>query len=481
MPATPVIAIYDIGRTHKKFLLFDASYKVVFESSSKFEDTMDEDGFPCEDLAAIESWMLQSLQEALKNPDVDIQAVNFSGHGASMVHLGEQGKPVTPLYDYMKPLDEKIADGYYGLFGGRAAFSQETGSPALNMLNSSTQLYWLQHAHPEKFSLIRKSLHLPQYGNYLFSRKAHADISSIGCHTGLWDFQKQDYHHWLEQQDYRRLLPDAEPVKMADIVSFNGKEIPVGIGLHDSSAALLPFVYTAKEPFLLLSTGTWNISLHPYFNSTLNADDYTKDCLYYLLDAKQPVAASRLFLGSEYQHQVKALESYFQKQPGYYLSVLPDAKLFKEALDLQSVETTFYPQTMKGTGPFPDLEGRMPDLSLFKDFDQAYHKLMLDLTYLQKVSLELLMDRSPVNRIYVSGGFVQSDVFMELLQSFLPGKDIFIAENKRGSAMGAALAIHDSWQKGPISEQVAALVKFKPALSVDLSGYQSCFEQLSHS
>ena len=55
MPATPVIAIYDIGRTHKKLLLFDASYKVVFESSNKFEDTVDEDGFPCEDLAAIES------------------------------------------------------------------------------------------------------------------------------------------------------------------------------------------------------------------------------------------------------------------------------------------------------------------------------------------------------------------------------------------------------------------------------------------
>ena len=56
-----VIAIFDIGKTNKKFLLFDADLKLVHQDEQKFAEIMDEDGFPCDDMDKIESWMKDCL------------------------------------------------------------------------------------------------------------------------------------------------------------------------------------------------------------------------------------------------------------------------------------------------------------------------------------------------------------------------------------------------------------------------------------
>lgn len=475
MAQVPVIAVFDIGRTHKKFLLFDAAYQVVEETSVAWPDIKDEDGYTCENMPEITVWMREQIEGALKKKAL-IKAINFSAHGASLVHLDAAGNQAAPMYDYMKPLSEEITDGFYDLFGGRAAFSRATGSPVLDMLNSGIQLYWLKRTRPDLLGKLDVSLHLPQYGNFIFSGKKHADITSIGCHTGMWDFGKGAYHHWLSDEGLAHLMAPAEPVTTYDQVRFGRRTIPTGIGLHDSSAALLPFVYTADKPFLLLSSGTWNITLDPFFEGELCDQDYQRDCLYFLLDVDRKVAASRLFLGHEYQHQVKKLEAFYQKRKGYYLEVEPNPALFAQALREQSADTVFYPETMAGTGPFPHLKRPAVNLNRFSGFEEAYHKLMLDLTYLQKVSVEMLSRHSPVDRLYISGGFVQSHVFMELLHAFLPGWELFIAENKRASALGAAVAMHDVWQSTPLTRAVSPIVRFNPRLSLDLSSYRSYFE-----
>ena len=49
----PVIAIFDIGKTNKKLLLFDQQYKLLHEESTQINETTDEDGFACEDIDAL--------------------------------------------------------------------------------------------------------------------------------------------------------------------------------------------------------------------------------------------------------------------------------------------------------------------------------------------------------------------------------------------------------------------------------------------
>lgn len=465
-----MIAIFDLGRTNKKFILFDRDYHIIEETTTAIPDIKDEDGDDCEDLSAIFSWMKQQLQIALEDEKYNIKAVNFSAHGASFVHLDKSGMPATPLYDYMKPLEQEFLDEFYDLFGGKENFPLATGSPALDMLNSGIQLYWLKKKKPEVFQKIESSLHLPQYANYLFSHKKHADYSSIGCHTGLWDFDKKDYHGWLQEEQLMHLLPEAETSETYDMVEFGDKKIPVGVGLHDSSAALLPFVKTAKAPFLLLSTGTWNITLNPYFKGVLDKGAFERDCLFFLLDKGQKVAASRLFLGKEYDFQVRRLEKYFNKEKGEAQNIQLDKSKIEWLAENQSTDTTFYPEKMQGTGPFPHLKGKQPNLSLFDSFEDAYLKLMLDLTFLQKKSVEMVCGE--IKRLYLSGGFIKNKVFMELLQAFLPDWEISIAENKRATALGAALVMHEVVYDTPPPKSVISVIPFKKELNLHLNNYE---------
>ena len=140
---TSVIAIFDIGKTNKKVFLFDEDYTIRFEKSIQLPEINDEDGFPCEDVLALSAWVRDSLKELLALSGFEIKAINFSAHGASFVNVDENGKPVTPLYNYLKPFPSTLQSKFYDTYGGES-FAITTASPILGHLNSGMQLYWLK-------------------------------------------------------------------------------------------------------------------------------------------------------------------------------------------------------------------------------------------------------------------------------------------------------------------------------------------------
>ena len=112
MNPIPVIAIFDVGKTNKKLFLFDEHYRIVYEKTLQFTETLDEDGDPCENLEALTEWGRNSLKELIDLGEFDIKALNFSAYGASFVHIDEDGKPVAPLYNYLKPFPEDLKNKF---------------------------------------------------------------------------------------------------------------------------------------------------------------------------------------------------------------------------------------------------------------------------------------------------------------------------------------------------------------------------------
>ena len=115
----------------------------------------------------------------------------------------------------------------------------QTASPVLESLNSGMQLYRLKYEKPEIFQKIKYALHLPQYLSYLISSKAYADITSIGCHTNLWNFNENHYHEWVYKENIVEKLPPVVPSDYSLPAGFEGNNFQLGVGLHDSSAALI--------------------------------------------------------------------------------------------------------------------------------------------------------------------------------------------------------------------------------------------------
>src|SRR5258705_7973178 len=282
MNKVPVIAIFDIGKTNKKLLLFDEQYKVVHEESTQLKETKDEDGFSCEDVDALTSWVKNSFASVVNDERFEIKAVNFSAYGASFVYVDKDGKVFLPLYNYLKPYPQDLQKRFYDTYGGESLLAKQTASPVLGSLNSGMQLYRLKYEKPALFKRIAFPFHLPQYLSYILTDYPATDITSIGCHTNLWNFNEQCYHLWVNAEGIEKLFAPGLPSATAIPFVFENTSFLSGIGLHDSSAALIPYLSSFNAPFILLSTGTWCISLNPFNYTMLSDYDLHEDCLCYL-------------------------------------------------------------------------------------------------------------------------------------------------------------------------------------------------------
>ena len=164
---TKVTAVFDIGKTNKKFFLLDENYKEVYREYTSFEEIQDEDGYPTENIEALKIWVKEVFYRVLENELFNIKAINFSTYGASFVHLDQYGQVLTPLYNYTKEIDSSIEDNFYNTYGPELELARTSGSPKSGLLNSGMQLYWIKHTKPEIFQKIKYSLHLPQYLSYI--------------------------------------------------------------------------------------------------------------------------------------------------------------------------------------------------------------------------------------------------------------------------------------------------------------------------
>src|SRR5699024_982967 len=324
MDKKPVVAVFDVGKTNKKLLLFDEQYNVVFERSARFLETKDEDGDSCENLESLRLSVFDSLHEVFRKNEFEIKAINFTTYGASFVYLDENGRPLTPLYNYLKSYPKCLSEQLYINYGGEEQFSLQTASPALGSLNSGLQLYRMKYEKPEVFNQITHALHLPQYMSYLLSGRMYSDMTSIGCHTALWSFEDKKYHDWVFKEGLDKKLAPILESDQTFSPAFLGNDYVIGIGLHDSSSALIPYLVNFTEPFILLSTATWAISFNPFNSSPLSPEELEKDCLFYLNYKGNPVKASRLFLGNEHDIQAKRIADFFGVSPVYFRTLTID-------------------------------------------------------------------------------------------------------------------------------------------------------------
>jgi sugar (pentulose or hexulose) kinase len=414
----PVMLIFDVGKTNKKILLFDDEYKIVYKESIQIEETKDEDGFPCEDVNALTRWVKDSFHRLVQDKRFEIRGVNFSGYGASFVYLDETLNVCLPLYNYLKPYPAELKQRFYNTYGGEEKLATQTASPVLGSLNSGMQLYRLKNERPEVFSKIKYALHLPQYLSFILSSNTCSEITSIGCHTNLWDFQKNNYHKWVTQEGIEKKL--APVMHSNETAGYASNTIPVGVGLHDSSAALIPYLAAFDEPFILVSTGTWCINLNPFNHSPLTQYELQQDCLCYLTTDGKPVKASRLFTGYEHEQQVKKLAAQFHKAENYFETARYDIDISASVQSLENIDTL--------------------QCGDFKNYEEAYHYLIAGMINKQVKSMQLVLNEKAPGIIFVDGGFSKNSIYIQLLANAFPLSKIYTGFSSEASALGAAIA-----------------------------------------
>jgi len=435
MKGLATIAVFDIGKTNKKLLLFNEQYQVVFEESARLPEIVDEEGFPCEDIHALTSWVRDKFAAIHADPGFTVRAVNFSAYGASFVYVDDQGEVMLPLYNYLKPFPESLRTKFYENYGSRELVCRQTASPALGSLNSGLQLYRIKHEKPEVFNRIKYALHLPQYFSYILSGSCHSELTSIGCHTHLWDFEKNQYHFWVIKEGLDAKFP---AIKSAgSLAGYYQDKIKIGTGLHDSSSALIPYISSFSTPFVLLSTGTWNITLNPFNHEPLTDDELQHDCLCFLSFQGRQVKASRLFAGYEHERELKRIAEHFNLPPDHYMTL-------EYSKDIMArLKTAGLLNNARGGDDLVNFG--MRNVESFNSYAEAYHLLVADIVAGQMRSTKRILGN--VKRIFVDGGFSGNPIFMHLLSEAFPGLEVYAASVPQASAIGAALIMHEHWNE----------------------------------
>ena len=445
--AQNVIAVFDVGKTNKKIILFDESLNLVYQEEITISEVTDDDGFACDDVEKFIDWMKYTLENIIKNDEYNVTALNFSTYGATLVFLQETGELAAPVYNYLKPMPEGTLDGFYEKYDGVEEFSRKTASPALDMLNSGIQIIYLKKNKPEMWNKTRSIVHFPQYLSYLFTKKVVSEYTSIGCHTALWDFDEKKYHNWLADNGIKL------PVPVSNQTTFNcnvfGKEIKVGIGIHDSSASLVPYLKVAQgKKFILISSGTWAINMNPFSKDSLTAEQLQKDCLCYLSVDQKQVKASRLFMGHIHDVNAQKLSEIYKVAEDEFKRVKVDREKLK--VMLSKYQMKLFPKGIPGNF--------MADISVLNDFSNysdAYHHLMCELSIIEAECIKLALDKEDdTESIYISGGFVKNEIFTSIIASVFSNKEVFTAEIYNSTALGAAMALSENVQNGDIDMEL---------------------------
>lgn len=439
-------AVLDIGKTNTKVLAFDADLNLVAS-----RDTSSISDGAHLDTAHGWAFILASLKTIAKR--FRLSAIVPTTHGAAFAVMGRNGL-AHPIVDYENPVPGAVSAGYDPL---RPDFA-ESFSPALPLgLNAGRQLFALDHSIPGLFDTARALIAYPQYWAWKLSGELALEVSSLGCHTDLWAPLKSSPSSLSVAMGWDRLFPPVTPAwkTLGEAAPALGLPGPCRIltGIHDSNAALLRYIAGSREPFALVSTGTWFVCFNT--GGDVSGLPAGRDTLANVDVLGRPVASARFMGGREYA----AIAG---------LDVRAGIEDLRSAVNAGLVAL---PSFAAG-GPFAGARGTIRGTPS----GQAQLAALAEL-YCALMTCECLALTGPVRKLYVDGPFATHPLYLGALATLLPEARILAAQDRHGTGIGAALLAHwPSEASQPPDYTLAA--QDVPALDLDLASYQQAWRRM---
>ncbi len=492
------IAVLDIGKTNKKVAVYDDAMNTLAVKKRKI-DTIpldSSDNLEIEDVDTVVSWFLEQLKEL--GAEYPIRVISVTTHGATLVCVGADGKPCIPTVAYTNEVPEGVHERFWSAMGDSDEIQSVTATAEVKPLINMGKLLWYQKERwPEEFARIDKVLFYPQYFGYRLTGNAGADITYTGCHSYLWDFGKNDWSEVVDKLGIRDKLP-AEPrasesqlgVISAEVAAATGlsTDTKVTFGIHDSNSSLIPYLITQKQDFVLNSTGTWCVAMHPVDEVKFDDEELGKMVFYNLSYAGKPVKTSILLGGLEYAFYTSTLMAHHGRNdwPNY------DPAMYTDILRLP--RTFLLPSIVPGSGQFPDSIARVVDdgtiysiadisdgkrwPEAFEDYLDGFALANLSLAIQTRVALQRV-DLAPGTEVFIEGGFRQNQNYGALLGALLPENPLFLTELEEATSYGAALcgkALADGVSVESLKDFVSLDKKpIQPAELQGLEGYVEAF------
>jgi sugar (pentulose or hexulose) kinase len=367
--------------------------------------------------------LLDALKHFAREPGFD--AISITTHGASAALLGKDRSLAMPVLDYEHEYPTEIVAAYTAL---RPSFS-ETFSPRLPMgLNVGAQLHFQQTAFPDDFANVSEIVTYPQYWAGRLTGVFVNEVTSLGCHTDLWNPKTGSYSFLVDRLGLRDLMApvrsafDALGPVLPDIAVEIGlsTDIPVYCGIHDSNASLLAHLVEREAPFAVVSTGTWVVIFG--VGGDLDHLDPARDTLANVDAYGRTVPSARFMGGREFEIVTGEIGNV--EEDDIEAAIVP---VLANGLML-------LPNVAAGSGPFPGQTMRWLGAENASPAER-HVALSLYLGLMSEVCLGLVGAKGP---ILVEGPFALNAIYLSVLHA-LTGRQVIAVPGSTGTSNGAAL------------------------------------------
>ena len=422
------IAVFDIGKSSVKLIVCSEEDCRAEPLASAPNTVVATSPYPHFNVDGIWAWLMDRLTEAARH--YDIRAIVPVTHGATAALMAEDRLALPVLdYEYEPPFTTDEAHVYRAI---RPAFAS-TFSPALPCgLNLGRQLWWQASRLPSEFARVDRILMYPQYWAWRLGGTMASEITSIGCHTDLWQPERGTWSTLVERQNWRRLFPemrragDALGSIKAEVARRTGLAPSTQVlnGIHDSNASY--FRHLARygdRPFSVLSTGTWVVAMGGA--APLAHLDEQRDCLANVDVSGKPVPCARFMGGREYE----TLLTSFQDLQSSGLATSAAVQMLIER------KTFALPSFAPASGPFARKTGQVLGPAPRTHVEAA----ALAALYLALMSDTCLGLIGSQGDIHVEGKLGADRTFLSILAALRPQQTIFVTDDASGTAVGAAL------------------------------------------
>jgi hypothetical protein len=227
------------------------------------------------------------------------------------------------------------------------------------------------------------------------------------------------------------------------------KDVIVTMGIHDSNSSLLPhFAKKGRTGFVLNSTGTWCVTMHPVERYGFAAEELGKVVFFDISAFRTPVKAANFLGGLEFETWSKVLMGIHKREdlPPYdralYRSILKEKNAF------------LMPELTAGSGQFPlskprvvedgkeyhfaDIAGGKAVPSGFAKYETGIALLRISLVMQNLTTLERT-GLTPNAEVYIEGGFRKDEAYNGLLSAALGKNRVFLTDIAEATALGAAM------------------------------------------
>jgi gluconokinase len=422
----------DIGTTNTKAVAFAVDGTVLGSAGVGYPVFTDTEGRheldPDQLMEAVLS-ALKGLRQASDSRDGEPAAISFSCAFHSLLAVDGQGKPLMRAMTWADLRPSSAAKALRGSEIGRRIY-QHTGTP-IHAMSPLCKLLWLRDGQPEIFQRASKFIGIKEYIWWRLTGKYQVD-HGIASATGLFDIRRRE---WYPES---LALAGINAGRLSEPVSCTHLEVTRAnlryvIGGGDGCLANLGSGAVGQgETALTIGTSgairmtTCSPEEDPegrIFNYILSAERYTcggatnngGNVLKWLFDKVLEVGDSE----EEWQRRVKEAG---EVSPGC------------EGL-------IFLPYLQGERAPVWDAEARgvffgVRSVHGHRHFTRA---CLEGISYsLYQIGVSVAETTGPIGRIYASGGFTRSDVWLQMIADVF-NKEVALSGVADASAIGAAI------------------------------------------